>query len=118
MRTCGSELHPCSANSGDYGGGAGVGGVGINMYIRLRTQSLEEDSQMTPASAEISCPISIIISSGGPVMVRFPLHSTPFYSQLRPRAPLRVLLSIKCVTKLLGYKREDKPEHSIWGQHH
>lgn len=40
----------------------------------------------------------------GPVMVRLPLHSTSFYSQLRPRAPLRVLLPIKCVTKLLGYK--------------
>lgn len=38
------------------------GGSGNVMYFRLRTQSLEDDSLMTPASAEISCPAGIIIS--------------------------------------------------------
>lgn len=92
----GSELHHMQVlilETMEVGWG---GGSGNTMYIRLRTQSLEEDSQMTPASAEISCPISIIISSGGPVMVLFPF--IPHHSTLSsgPRLPQGLAINQVC----------------------
>ena len=92
-------------SSGDCGGGLGVGVVGMWCI----SDSGPSPSKMTHwwllPLLRFPAPLaSLSQGEWGPVMVRLPHHSTSFYSQLRPRAPLRVLLLIKCVTKLLGYK--------------